>query len=48
MKNEVTQTNALISSYRMTVSDLEKETGYTFFPGLAEEKKKTINNAIWN
>jgi len=47
MDNIATNTQADPASYRMTVSDLEKETGYTFFPGLSADKKQTINNSIW-
>ena len=47
INNENINTGADPASYRMTVSELEKETGFTFFPGLSAEKKQTINNAFW-
>ncbi len=47
MENKVTPTKANFSSYRMTVSELEKKTGYRFFPGIPEETKNKINDAIW-
>jgi endonuclease G, mitochondrial len=46
--------NAVISSavtynnFRVNVSDLEKETGFTFFPKLNAQVKNTIDNSIWN
>ncbi|MEN0052045.1 MAG: fimbrillin family protein [Mucilaginibacter sp.] len=46
--------NAIIPSvitynnFRINVSDLEKETGFTFFPKLPEATKTTIDNTIWN
>lgn len=37
-----------LKSYQLTVSDLEKETGYTFFPSLNSSVKSQINSAIWS
>ncbi|WP_104385385.1 DNA/RNA non-specific endonuclease [Sphingobacterium sp. HMA12] len=34
-------------NYRLTVSDLEKATGFTFFPDLDNSKKGSIDNRIW-
>ena len=36
------------NSFRISVSDLEKETGFTFFPKLSAETKGTIDSSIWN
>lgn len=47
MENKVTPTKANFSSYRMTVSELERKTGYQFFPGIPRETKNKINDAIW-
>jgi endonuclease G len=47
INNEPMNTKADPNSYRTTVSELEKETGHTFFPGLSEDKKQTINNSVW-
>lgn len=33
--------------YMLTVAELEKETGFTFFPALRPELKETINRKIW-
>lgn len=34
-------------SYRLTVSELEKATGFTFFPDLDNAKKGSIDSRIW-
>jgi endonuclease G len=47
INNEPMNTQADPNTYKITVSELEKETGYTFFPGLSEDKKQTINNTVW-
>lgn len=45
--NQIIPSSNSYNSYRMNVSDLEKETGYTFFPKIANEAKTTIDNTIW-
>lgn len=36
------------NSYRVTVSELEKETGFTFFPKLSSDIKGKIETSQWN
>lgn len=45
--NAVIPSGSSYNSFRMNVSDLEKETGYTFFPKLPTATKITIDNNIW-
>ena len=45
--NKIIPTGNNFNSYRVNVSDLEKETGFSFFPKLAKEAKETIDNTIW-
>lgn len=47
INNQVIPSSTSYNSYRMNVSDLEKETGYTFFPKISNEAKSTIDNNIW-
>lgn len=35
------------NNYRITVKELENETGFTFFPSLPDDIKSTINNTFW-
>jgi DNA/RNA endonuclease G (NUC1) len=39
--------SATFTSFQMNVSQLEKETGFTFFPALSETIKGEINTSIW-
>jgi endonuclease G, mitochondrial len=48
INNEVISSATTYNNYRVTVSDLERETGYTFFPKLSAQAKTTIDNTIWN
>lgn len=34
--------------YAISVSELENMTGFTFFPSLPSEVKKTLNTSQWN
>jgi endonuclease G len=45
--NKIIPSGTNYNSYRVNVSDLEKETGFNFFPKLAKEAKETIDNTIW-
>ena len=36
------------SSYQLSVSELEQETGFTFFPSLSESVKGQVNSTIWS
>ena len=45
--NKIIPSGTNFNSYRVNVSDLEKETGFSFFPKLAKEAKETIDNTIW-
>ncbi len=47
INNQVIPSGNNYNTYRVSVSDLEKETGYTFFPKLSNEVKGTIDNTIW-
>lgn len=47
INNQVIPSGNSYNSYRVTVSDLEKETGFTFFPKLANVVKESIDNTIW-
>jgi endonuclease G len=47
INNEVIPSGTSYNSFRMNVSDLEKETGYTFFPKLPNESKTSIDSNIW-
>jgi len=46
--NQVIPSPNTYNSFRVKVADLEKETGFTFFPKLSAETKGTIDNTIWN
>ncbi|WP_295769016.1 fimbrillin family protein [uncultured Mucilaginibacter sp.] len=48
INNQVMPTGVTYNNYRINVSDLEKETGFTFFPKLTAANKTTIDNTIWN
>jgi endonuclease G len=45
--NAIIPTTTTYNNYRMTVSDLEKETGFTFFPKLTATVKGTIDNTVF-
>ena len=47
INNQVIPSSTNYNSYRISVSEIEKETGYTFFPKLSETVKGTIDNNIW-
>lgn len=47
IENQIIPSGNNYNSYRVSVSDLEKETGYTFFPKLSGTVKATIDNTIW-
>lgn len=47
INNQIIPSSTSYNSYRMNVSELEKETGYTFFPKIPNEAKATIDNTIW-
>ncbi len=47
INNEAIPNNANYMDYTITVDQLEKETGYTFFPGLSASQKTSINTQIW-
>jgi endonuclease G len=48
INNAVMPAGVTYNNYRINVSDLEKETGFTFFPKLAAAAKTTIDTSIWN
>lgn len=41
-------TSAVYTSYKLSVSDLEKITGFTYFPALSETTKSQIDSSIFN
>lgn len=45
--NATPPSGSTFDTYRLTVSELEKATGFTFFPDLDNTKKGTINTHIW-
>lgn len=45
--NNVSYPNREFMNHTVTVEELEKETGFTFFPALSKEVKSTIDNTIW-
>jgi len=45
--NVIPPSGSSFENYRLTVSDLEKATGFTFFPDLNETQKGNINTSIW-
>ncbi|WP_333626950.1 DNA/RNA non-specific endonuclease [Sphingobacterium siyangense] len=47
MDNAAPPSNSKYDNYRLTVSDLEKATGFTFFPDLNDTQKGNINTSIW-
>ncbi len=47
MDNVAPPSNSKYDNYRLTVSDLEKATGFTFFPDLNDTQKGNINTSIW-
>lgn len=48
MDNIAPPRNSKFDTYKMTVSDLEQATGFSFFPDLTVAQKGTINTKIWN
>lgn len=47
MNNETPPSGVTFENYRLTVSDLEKATGFTFFPDLNDAQKGNIESSIW-
>ncbi|MGE8422084.1 MAG: fimbrillin family protein [Sphingobacterium siyangense] len=47
INNETPPSGVTFENYRLTVSDLEKATGFTFFPDLNDIQKGNINTSIW-
>jgi len=47
IENQVIPSSNNYNTYRVSVADLEKETGYKFFPKLSSTVKQTIDNTIW-
>lgn len=47
MDNKVTPKDEDFDKHRITVKDLEKETGFTFFPALTDQVKSVIDNTVW-
>jgi len=47
INNETPPSGVTFENYRLTVSDLEKATGFTFFPDLNDTQKGNINTSIW-
>lgn len=47
MNNETPSTNTDFNLYKITVSELERETGFTFFPKVPEAVKNTIDISQW-
>ncbi|MCS4228355.1 DNA/RNA non-specific endonuclease [Sphingobacterium sp. BIGb0165] len=45
--NTTPPSGSTFNNYKLTVSDLEKVTGFTFFPDLDNTKKESINTNIW-
>lgn len=46
MNNELPSSG--YDSYRLTVKELEEETGFTFFPAVSKQAKETIETSKWN
>lgn len=47
INNEEPSSGDSYKNHSLSVSELEEETGFTFFPGLPESTKKEINFSIW-
>lgn len=47
IENQVIPSGNNYNTYRVSVANLEKETGYKFFPRLSSAVKQTIDNSIW-
>lgn len=45
--NVIPPAGSTFENYRLTVSELEKITGFTFFPDLNDTQKRNINTSIW-
>lgn len=48
MDNKTYSSGENYNNYRMTVEQLEKETGFTFFPSIPASSKKNIETSKWN
>jgi endonuclease G len=48
MNNADPGASASFTSFQMTVTDLERQTGFTFFPSLSAVTKGKIDSNIWN
>ncbi|NCD72492.1 fimbrillin family protein [Mucilaginibacter agri] len=46
--NAIIPSTVTYNNFRVSVSDLEKETGFNLFPKLSEDIKGNIDNTIWN
>ncbi|MCC8187560.1 MAG: DNA/RNA non-specific endonuclease [Bacteroides sp.] len=47
MNNEAIPRNNDLTQYQLSVSELEEDTGFTFFPALSKEIKDQIHASIW-
>ncbi len=47
MDNTTPSSSASFTSYRISVKQLEQETGFTFFPALTEANKSVIDVNVW-
>ncbi len=47
MNNEAIKSSSDFTPYQLSVAELEKETGFTFFPALSQEIKEEIHTSIW-
>jgi len=47
MNNEPIASTTNFIPYQLTVSELEAETGFTFFPALSNEVKSSIDTSVW-
>jgi endonuclease G len=47
IENQIIPAANNYNTYRVSVANLEKETGYKFFPKLSSTVKQTIDNTIW-
>lgn len=48
MDNKPYNSGDSFNNYRITVKQLEQETGYSFFPSIPEDSKSQINLSRWN
>lgn len=47
MNNEGIPSNSNLTQYQLPVSELEEDTGFTFFPALSKEVKDQIHASVW-